>query len=64
MVLSFRSKTEVSGGTIKWDYHSETVAEVSGGTIKWIYRFEVRGEVSDGTIRWDISFWSKSGGIR
>ena len=53
MVLSFRSKTEVSGGIIKWDYHSETVAEVSGGTIKWIYHFEVRAEVSDRTIRWE-----------
>ena len=53
MELPFRSKTELSGGTIKWDYHLEVVTEVSGGTIKWIYHFEVRAEVSDGTIRWD-----------
>ena len=53
MELPFRSKTEVSRGTIKWDYHLEAVAEVSGGTIKWIYHFEVRVEVSDRTIRWD-----------
>ena len=53
MELPFRSKAELSGGTIKWDYHLEVVTEVSGGTIKWIYHFEVRAEVSDGTIRLD-----------
>ena len=53
MELPFRSKTELSGGAIKWDNHLEVVTEVSGGTIKWIYHFEVRAEVSDGTIRWD-----------
>ena len=53
MELPFRSKTELSGGTIKWDYHLEAVTEVSDGTIKWIYHFEVRAEVSDRTIRWD-----------
>ena len=53
MELPFRSKTELSGGTIKWDYHLEAVTEVSDGTIKWIYHFEVRAEVSDGTIRWE-----------
>ena len=42
MELPFRSKTELSGGTIKWDYHLEAVTEVSGETIKWIYHFEVR----------------------
>ena len=47
MELPFRSKTELSGGTIKWDYHLEAVTEVSGGTIKWIYHFEVKAEVSD-----------------
>ena len=53
MELPFRSKTEVSGGTIKLDYHLEGVAEVSGGTINWMYHFEVRADVSNGTIRWD-----------
>ena len=53
MELPFRSKTELSGGTIKWDYHLEGVAEVSGGTINWMYHFEVRADVSNGTIRWD-----------
>ena len=53
MELPFRSKTELSGGTIKWDYHLEVVTEVSGGTIKWIYHFEVSDEVSDRTIRRD-----------
>ena len=53
MVLSFRSKTEVLGGTIKWDYHLEAIAEVSGGIIKWTYHFEIKGWLSDGTIRWD-----------
>ena len=52
MELPFRNKTEVSGGTIKWDFHLQAVTEVSDGTIKWIYHFEVRAEVSDGTIRW------------
>ena len=42
MELPFRSKTELSRGTIKWDYNLEEVKEVSGGTIKWIYHFEVR----------------------
>ena len=53
MELPLRSKTELSGGTIKWDYHLEAVTEVSGGTINWIYHFEVRAEVSDRTIRWE-----------
>ena len=53
MGLPFRNKTEVSGGTIKCNYHLEGVAEVSGGTIKWMYHFEVRADVSNGTIRWD-----------
>ena len=52
MRLPFRSKAEVSGGTIRWDYHLEAIAEVSGGIIKWTYHFEVKG-LSDGTIRWD-----------
>ena len=51
--LPFRSKAEVSGGTIRWDYHLEAIAEVSGGIIKWTYHFEVKAEVSDGTIRWN-----------
>ena len=51
MKLPFRSKTKVSGGTIKWDYQLEVVGEVSGGTIKWIYH--LRAEVSDRTIRWE-----------
>ena len=42
MELPFRSKTELSGGTIKWDYPLEALTEVSGGTIKWINHFEVR----------------------
>ena len=53
MRLPFRSKAEVSGGTIRWDYHLEGIAEVSGGIIKWTYLFEVKGWLSDGTIRWD-----------
>ena len=52
MRLPFRSKAEVSGGTIRWDYHLEAIAEVSGGIIKWTYHFEVKGWLSDGTIRW------------
>ena len=52
MRLPFKSKAEVSGGTIRWDYHLEAIAEVSGGIIKWTYHFEVKG-LSDGTIRWD-----------
>ena len=42
MELPFRSKTELSGETIKWDYHLEAETEVLGGTIKWMYHFEVR----------------------
>ena len=48
MRLPFRSKAEVSGGTIRWDYHLEGIAEVSGGIIKWTYLFEVKGWLSDG----------------
>ena len=53
MRLPFRSKAEVSGGTIRWDYHLEAIAEVSIETIKKTYHFEVKEGVSDRTIRWD-----------
>ena len=42
MGLPFRNKTEVSGATIRWDYHLEAMAEVSGGTIRWNYHLEVK----------------------
>ena len=51
--LPFKRKAEVSGETIRWDYHLEAIAEVPGGHIKCIYHFAVKVKVSDGTIRWD-----------
>ena len=33
MGIPFKSKAEVSGGNIRWDYHLEAMAEVSDGTI-------------------------------
>ena len=53
MGLPLRSKTEVSGSIIIWDYHLEAIVEVSFETIRWTFHFEVKAEVSDRTIRWD-----------
>ena len=56
MVLSFRSKSELLGGTIRWDYHLEALTEVLGGTIKQTYHLEVKAEVLVGSIRWYYLF--------
>ena len=51
--LTFRSKVDVSNGTIGRDYQLEAMVEVSGGNIKWTHHLNVKAEVSGGTIRWD-----------
>ena len=51
MGLPFRNKTEISGGTIRRDYHLEAMAEVSGGTIMWDYHLYVKTLVSGRTIK-------------
>ena len=43
--LTFRSKAEVSSGTIRRDYQLEAMVEVSGGTIKCKYHLKVKVEV-------------------
>ena len=50
---TFRSKAEVSSGTMRSYYQLEATVEVSGGTIKWTYHLKVKSEVSGGTIRWN-----------
>ena len=58
--LTFRSKAEVSSGTIRRDYHLKAIVEVWGGTIKWPYHLDIKAEVWGGTIRWDYLLGSKA----
>ena len=40
--IPFRSKAEVSGGTIKCTYHLKVKVQVSGRTISWDYLLEAK----------------------
>ena len=51
--LTFRSKTKVSGGPIRWNHYFEAMAEESGKTVRLSYNLEVKAEVSPGAIMLD-----------